>query len=116
MNDPSSETSEKRENNILVEGVKPTDGAVYSYLHNSSPFIAKLYSLVSSKEYEQYIGWSNEHNGTAFVIKQPELFSSNVLCKVFKQSSINSFIRQLNIYGFHTVCIIQRQWKEKTND
>ncbi|KAL7722224.1 Heat stress transcription factor C-1 [Entamoeba marina] len=70
-------------------------------LHNCAPFIVKLFSLVNSEEYSHLIGWSEEHNGKAFIIKDSVKFADEVLPYHFKHSNISSFVRQLNIYGFH---------------
>ncbi|ELP87033.1 heat stress transcription factor C-1, putative [Entamoeba invadens IP1] len=70
-------------------------------LHNCAPFISKLYTLVNAPEYSELIGWSQEHKEKAFVIKDSVRFSSEVLPYHFKHSNIASFVRQLNIYGFH---------------
>ena len=73
------------------------------FLHNCAPFIAKLYSLVNSKEYSKYVGWTESNDGKSFTIKDTVLFSSEVLPKHFKHANLSSFVRQLNIYGFHKV-------------
>ena len=70
-------------------------------LHNCAPFIAKLYSLVNSQQCNHLIGWSETHNGQAIRVIDPVQFSQEILPKHFKHSNIASFVRQLNIYGFH---------------
>ncbi|EDR28981.1 heat stress transcription factor C-1, putative [Entamoeba dispar SAW760] len=74
---------------------------VFDVLHNCTPFISKLYSLVNTPEYHSLIQWSEEHKGKAFIITDPVQFAKEVLPYHFKHSNISSFVRQLNIYGFH---------------
>ena len=40
-------------------------------------------------------------NGREFAIKEIEQFQDHILPKYFRHRNINSFIRQLNMYGFH---------------
>ena len=70
-------------------------------LHNCAPFIAKLYSLVNSPKTNHLIQWSEAHKGTAICVVDSVQFSLEILPKHFKHSNIASFVRQLNIYGFH---------------
>ncbi|KAL7720079.1 Heat shock transcription factor [Entamoeba marina] len=75
--------------------------ATAEYLHNCAPFVAKLYSLVNSPEHSHLITWSEQHKGQAFCVLDTVAFSQDILPKHFKHSNISSFVRQLNIYGFH---------------
>ena len=72
--------------------------------HNKSSqnivFIHKLYDILENKELKHLIWWSE--NGKSFFIKPNEKFSK-ALAKYFKHTNITSFVRQLNIYGFHKV-------------
>lgn len=78
----------------------PNSGTI-EFIHRSAPFIAKLFSLVDTPEYSNFIRWSEEHKGNAIEVIEPVQFSQEILPKIFKHSNITSFIRQLNIYGFH---------------
>jgi hypothetical protein len=68
--------------------------------HNrqNATFVSKLYSIL---EFEIFIGWSED--GTYFKISESKAFSENVLPRYFKHSNMNSFIRQLNMYGFYKI-------------
>lgn len=63
-------------------------------------FIHKLYDILENKDLAHLIWWSD--NGHSFFIKPNEQFSKT-LAKYFKHTNITSFVRQLNIYGFHKV-------------
>lgn len=63
-------------------------------------FIHKLYSMLEDKSIQHLISWSN--NGDSFVMSPSNEFSK-VLAQYFKHTNISSFVRQLNMYGFHKV-------------
>lgn len=63
-------------------------------------FIHKLYSMLEDRSIEHLISWSN--GGDSFVMSPSNEFSK-VLAQYFKHTNISSFVRQLNMYGFHKV-------------
>lgn len=62
-------------------------------------FIQKSFEILENKEYESIIHWMA--NGREFAIKEIDEFQDHILPKFFRHRNINSFIRQLNMYGFH---------------
>ncbi|KAG0169898.1 hypothetical protein DFQ30_003111 [Apophysomyces sp. BC1015] len=60
-----------------------------------------LGSMVVDKQYQHLIAWN--YTGTSFVVCNIMEFSRDVLPKHFKHSNFSSFVRQLNMYGFHKV-------------
>lgn len=64
---------------------------------NVTTFLDKLYSILED-ESPSIISWSS--SGDSFIIHSPQLFSQNVMGKYFKSNKFNSFVRQLNFYGF----------------
>ncbi|CAG8516456.1 6786_t:CDS:2 [Diversispora eburnea] len=70
-------------------------------LDTVSVFVAKLYQLLESDEYKEYLTWNE--TGDVFVICNMDEFAQNVLPKYFKHCKFTSFVRQLNIYGFYRV-------------
>ncbi|CAG8455744.1 10682_t:CDS:2 [Ambispora gerdemannii] len=82
-----------------VDGL-PDEGGKYD-LDTVSVFVAKLYQLLDSDEYKEYLTWNE--TGDVFVICNMDEFAANVLPKFFKHCKFTSFVRQLNIYGFYRV-------------
>lgn len=63
-------------------------------------FIHKLYSMIEDPATDSFIWW--HANGSNFLVRPNEAFIRN-LSNYFKHANIASFIRQLNMYGFHKV-------------
>ncbi|KPI42971.1 Transcription factor SFL1 [Cyphellophora attinorum] len=63
-------------------------------------FIHKLYSMLEDRTISHLISWSN--NNDSFVMSPSNEFSK-VLAQYFKHTNVSSFVRQLNMYGFHKV-------------
>lgn len=63
-------------------------------------FIHKLYNMLEDKSIQHLISWSNTNE--SFVMSPSNEFSK-VLAQYFKHTNISSFVRQLNMYGFHKV-------------
>ncbi|SMR49975.1 unnamed protein product [Zymoseptoria tritici ST99CH_3D1] len=63
-------------------------------------FIHKLYNMLEDQTIQHLISWSNTNE--SFVMSPSSEFSK-VLAQYFKHTNISSFVRQLNMYGFHKV-------------
>ncbi|KFY12278.1 hypothetical protein V492_03976 [Pseudogymnoascus sp. VKM F-4246] len=63
-------------------------------------FIHKLYNMLEDPSISHLISWSNSDE--SFVMSPSNDFSK-VLSQYFKHTNISSFVRQLNMYGFHKV-------------
>eukprot|EP01031_Cornospumella_fuschlensis_P024915 gene24915-30101_t len=62
-------------------------------------FLEKLFDILDDNSpYSHLISW--QPDGASFIIKKVHEFSETVLPKYFKHSNIQSYIRQLNMYGF----------------
>ncbi|WPH02039.1 Hypothetical protein R9X50_00489400 [Acrodontium crateriforme] len=63
-------------------------------------FIHKLYNMLEDRSIAHLISWANTNE--SFVMS-PSTEFSKVLAQYFKHTNISSFVRQLNMYGFHKV-------------
>lgn len=73
--------------------------AVFDEDKNVSSFIGKLSLMLQDPTAEPYVCWSV--TGESILIIDPPRFSSQILPRYFKHSNFASFVRQLNLYGFH---------------
>ena len=64
-------------------------------------FLCKLYDILNDNDlpYRDIISWNKEGNGV--IIKNITKLCKIVLPKFYKHKNYSSFVRQLNIYGFH---------------
>ncbi|KAK3927063.1 Heat shock factor protein [Frankliniella fusca] len=68
---------------------------------NVPAFLAKLWKLVDDPETNELISWTEE--GTSFYIRDQAQFARRLLPMYYKHNNMASFIRQLNMYGFHKI-------------
>lgn len=64
-------------------------------------FVVKLWKMVNDPANDHYISWMEK--GDAFQVKDRESFMKYVLPKYFKHNNFASFVRQLNMYGWHKI-------------
>ncbi|KAJ2719296.1 Flocculation suppression protein [Coemansia sp. Benny D115] len=64
-------------------------------------FVSKLYAMVSDAGTDALISWTAD--GDCFKVTDPMDFSREVLPVYFKHGNWQSFVRQLNMYGFHKI-------------
>lgn len=64
-------------------------------------FLSKLWTLLEEESTNDLICWTQD--GFSFVVVDELRFSKEVLPLYFKHSNMTSFVRQLNMYGFHKV-------------
>ncbi|KAG2201848.1 hypothetical protein INT47_004405 [Mucor saturninus] len=74
-------------------------------LQNVPAFLNKLYNMVDDHTTDELIRWSED--GLSFIVVRHEEFAKKVLPRFFKHSNFSSFVRQLNMYGFHKVPHLQ---------
>ncbi|KAG2202805.1 hypothetical protein INT46_009965 [Mucor plumbeus] len=74
-------------------------------LQNVPAFLNKLYNMVDDHTTDELIRWSDD--GLSFIVVRHEEFAKKVLPRFFKHSNFSSFVRQLNMYGFHKVPHLQ---------
>lgn len=64
-------------------------------------FIVKLWNMVNDEKNHKYITWMDD--GEGFHVLDRERFMKFVLPQYFKHNNFASFVRQLNMYGFHKI-------------
>ncbi|EDQ88413.1 uncharacterized protein MONBRDRAFT_37599 [Monosiga brevicollis MX1] len=62
-------------------------------------FLQKLYRLANNDQHNHIIKWSDD--GSSFWVADIAAFSRDVLPAYYKHNNYASFVRQLNMYGFH---------------
>ncbi|CAO3644961.1 unnamed protein product [Mucor fragilis] len=77
------------------------DGNRRSAKRGVSTFISKLFSMVSDRRNQHLISWNP--SGSSFLVCNATRFAQEVLPEHFKHSNFSSFVRQLNMYGFHKI-------------
>ncbi|XP_030554323.1 heat shock factor protein isoform X2 [Drosophila novamexicana] len=68
-------------------------------------FLAKLWRLVDDPDTNNLICWSKD--GRSFIIQNQAQFARELLPLNYKHNNMASFIRQLNMYGFHKITSIE---------
>ncbi|KAI9894912.1 MAG: stress-responsive transcription factor hsf1 [Vezdaea aestivalis] len=63
------------------------------------PFIQKLSSFLDDGKNTDLIRWSD--SGNSFVVLDEDEFAKTLIPELFKHNNYASFVRQLNMYGFH---------------
>ncbi|KAF2418016.1 hypothetical protein EJ08DRAFT_599789 [Tothia fuscella] len=63
------------------------------------PFVQKLSSFLDDNTNTELIRWSDD--GTSFVVLDEDEFAKTLIPELFKHNNYASFVRQLNMYGFH---------------
>ncbi|SGZ55239.1 CIC11C00000001650 [Sungouiella intermedia] len=64
-------------------------------------FVLKVWNMVNDPANHDYIRWTDD--GEAFVVVHREEFMKLILPNYFKHNNFASFVRQLNMYGWHKV-------------
>lgn len=63
-------------------------------------FLKKTYRMIETCD-PSICSWTSD--GEMFVVKNPELFASNIIPQYFDHNKFSSFARQLNFYGFRKI-------------
>ncbi|TFK46680.1 hypothetical protein OE88DRAFT_1638057 [Heliocybe sulcata] len=69
-------------------------------------FLQKLYEMVNDHSNNDLIRWSE--TGDSFFVLDHDRFAKEVLGRWFKHQNFSSFVRQLNMYGFHKIPHLQQ--------
>ncbi|CAL1713993.1 unnamed protein product [Somion occarium] len=76
-------------------------------------FVTKLYQMINDPKSAQFISWTEL--GTSFVVSNVGEFSRTILGSHFKHNNFSSFVRQLNMYGFHKINRTPRAQRTSTD-
>ncbi|KAF9346473.1 hypothetical protein BGX26_002010 [Mortierella sp. AD094] len=82
-------------------------GGVRKPVKVRSMFVDKLYRMVEDPSIQHLISWAKE--GDMFYVYNCIKLSDDVLPKFFKHNNWQSFVRQLNMYGFHKIYRYDRE-------
>ncbi|KAK5951085.1 Heat shock transcription factor [Knufia fluminis] len=63
------------------------------------PFVMKLHSFLENPKNTDLIRWADD--GKSFVVLNEDEFANKLIPELFKHNNYASFVRQLNMYGFH---------------
>ncbi|POS87417.1 hypothetical protein EPUL_001176 [Erysiphe pulchra] len=63
------------------------------------PFVQKLSSFLEESRNTDLIRWSDR--GDSFIVIDEDEFAKTLIPELFKHNNYASFVRQLNMYGFH---------------
>ena len=70
--------------------------------HKARPaFVNKIWSMLNDSNNHEWIQWTDD--GMSFIVTNRENFVHEVLPKYFKHNNFASFVRQLNMYGWHKI-------------
>lgn len=84
----------------VVSRFAPPRPVVISFDQHSVPaFLMKLYTMLEDTCSDDIISWGP--TGDSFVVRKLPEFAALMLPQFFKHSNFQSFVRQLNLYGFH---------------
>jgi len=82
--------------NELKSGLQKADAQKKKHI---PPFVLKLWSFLNEDRNSDLIRWTEE--GTAFTVLDEDEFARTLIPELFKHNNYASFVRQLNMYGFH---------------
>jgi heat shock transcription factor len=63
------------------------------------PFVKKLSNFLNQENRTNLIRWSDD--GKSFIVLDEDEFARTMIPELFKHNNYASFVRQLNMYGFH---------------
>ncbi|KAF9575086.1 hypothetical protein EC968_004311 [Mortierella alpina] len=112
-NEEGSSTS-KDNNSTTTKSEEGSDSLVIAMYGARRPavkvrsmFVDKLFKMVEDPAIQHLISWAKE--GDMFYVYNCIKLSDTILPKFFKHNNWQSFVRQLNMYGFHKIYRYDRE-------
>ncbi|KAH8899649.1 putative heat shock transcription factor [Thozetella sp. PMI_491] len=96
----TSHNEQSSKDHIIMPAPAAAAPAIHQPKIVQTAFIHKLYNMLEDSSISHLISWTP--SAESFVM-QPSHEFSKVLAQYFKHTNISSFVRQLNMYGFHKV-------------
>ncbi|KAK7023756.1 transcriptional factor [Favolaschia claudopus] len=90
----------------LARPNRPSVQHVQPQVQRIPAFLNKLYEMVNDTKTNHLIKWADL--GDSFYVYDQEHFARDVLPHWFKHQNFASFVRQLNMYGFHKIPHLQQ--------
>ncbi|KAJ8983523.1 hypothetical protein NQ317_012014 [Molorchus minor] len=81
---------------------------------NIPAFLGKLWKMVNDPSTDHLICWSPA--GNSFVIQNQAHFWYELLPLYYKHNNMSSFVRQLNMYGFHKMSTVENGTMDSDKD
>ncbi|KAI5462159.1 hypothetical protein BGZ63DRAFT_206287 [Mariannaea sp. PMI_226] len=91
--------SEQENLDMLEEMAQAAKRDAQSKRKQIPPFVQKLSSFLEERKNEDLIRWSEK--GDSFIVLDEDEFAKTLIPELFKHNNYASFVRQLNMYGFH---------------
>ncbi|KAI1471446.1 uncharacterized protein F4812DRAFT_179016 [Daldinia caldariorum] len=97
---PSNGTIDEHDNiELLEEKAQRAKREAQAKRKQIPPFVQKLNSFLEESKNTDLIRWSEK--GDSFIVLDEDEFAKTLIPELFKHNNYASFVRQLNMYGFH---------------
>ncbi|KAF3070909.1 Heat shock factor protein [Daldinia childiae] len=96
---PSGTVDEHDNIELLEEKAQRAKREAQAKRKQIPPFVQKLNSFLEESKNTDLIRWSEK--GDSFIVLDEDEFAKSLIPELFKHNNYASFVRQLNMYGFH---------------
>ncbi|KAM0330510.1 hypothetical protein ACHAQA_003457 [Verticillium albo-atrum] len=96
---PNGTMTEQDSIEALEEAAQKAKRESQSKRKQIPPFVQKLSSFLDEEKNVELIRWSDK--GDSFIVLDEDEFAKTLIPELFKHNNYASFVRQLNMYGFH---------------